>query len=389
MHPDHPDISQFSKREMEVTELLLQGKSNKQIALSLGISASTVEYHLKNIYKKLKVGSRTEAVLRLGKSIGGSLATESGKSIVEINGESTENGEKSISMRRFPMNKMFYLIGGGLLTIVVFVIVVLANVLEQNVEIVPTVQASMVPVHTAIPTVNLNLTEITGVNPISITEVIDTGDSYILMGEFIPELGTVLSDSCCNLDLLDGNGKVIVAEMPMDIDPRTPTVNTPFSFTWVRKFEKVSVVLPVTVKVEDVHWSSLSVPFEFDAGDQPQVGDAWQVNQPFEVSGTTFTLETIRVISPQMPQADGGYAFLFTYPSDHNVIALDEVSIEGHPLPINSGFGGGGSSAEPVPTQNGIDFSVEFTSLPKGKLTIKFTFMVASAGQQWTLPWHP
>jgi DNA-binding CsgD family transcriptional regulator len=44
------NTSQFSGREKEVTGLLLQGKSNKQIALALGISASTVEYHLKNIY---------------------------------------------------------------------------------------------------------------------------------------------------------------------------------------------------------------------------------------------------------------------------------------------------------------------------------------------------
>ncbi len=52
------DISQFSKREKEVIELLLQGKSNKQIALALGVSQNTVEYHLKNIYKKLQVNSR-------------------------------------------------------------------------------------------------------------------------------------------------------------------------------------------------------------------------------------------------------------------------------------------------------------------------------------------
>lgn len=287
------------------------------------------------------------------------------------------------------MNKMFYFIGGSLLTTAAVVIIVLTNALKQNVDIVPTVQASIAPAYTAMPTVNLNATGIAEANPISITKVIDTGDSYILMGEFIPHPGTVLSDSCCNLDLFDGNGRVILAAMPMDIDPGTPTANTPFSFTWVRKFEKGSVILPVTVKVEDLHWSSLSVPFEFDAGDHPQVGDEWQVNQPFEVSGTTFTLETIRVISPQMPQAGGGYAFLFTYPSDNNIIALDDVSIEGYPPPINAGFGGGGSSGEPTPTRNGIDFSVEFTSLPKGKLTIKFTFTVASAGQQWTLPWQP
>ncbi len=45
---------QFSKREKEVIELLLQGKSNKQIALALNITESTVEFHLNHIYTKLK-----------------------------------------------------------------------------------------------------------------------------------------------------------------------------------------------------------------------------------------------------------------------------------------------------------------------------------------------
>jgi hypothetical protein len=209
------------------------------------------------------------------------------------------------------------------------------------------------------------------------------------MGEFIPPLGSVLSDSCCSLDLLDGNGKIIVAEMPMDIDPGSPTVSTPFAFTWVRKFEKGRLNLPVTVKVEDPYWSSLSVSFEFDAGDNPQPGDEWQVNQPFDVSGTIFTLEAIHVINPQLPQAGGGYTFLFTYPPDNNMIALGDISIEGYPPPINAGFSGGGSSEEPTPIRNSIDFSVEFSSMPKGKITAKFTFKVKSDGQQWTLLWQP
>jgi len=39
----------LSRREEEVVDLLLQGKSNKQIALALHISERTVEFHLKNI----------------------------------------------------------------------------------------------------------------------------------------------------------------------------------------------------------------------------------------------------------------------------------------------------------------------------------------------------
>jgi DNA-binding CsgD family transcriptional regulator len=53
-------INLLSKREKEVVELLLQGKSNKLIALSLGISNRTVEFHLKNVYAKFQVNSRIE-----------------------------------------------------------------------------------------------------------------------------------------------------------------------------------------------------------------------------------------------------------------------------------------------------------------------------------------
>jgi len=63
-------IRLLSRREKEVVTLLLQGKSNKQIALSLGVSERTVEFHLKNIYAKLQVNSRVELILQLGKATG-------------------------------------------------------------------------------------------------------------------------------------------------------------------------------------------------------------------------------------------------------------------------------------------------------------------------------
>ncbi len=58
----------LSAREKEVVDLLLKGKSNKLIASALGISDRTVEFHLKNIFTKLQVNSRTEAILKLGTS---------------------------------------------------------------------------------------------------------------------------------------------------------------------------------------------------------------------------------------------------------------------------------------------------------------------------------
>ncbi|TAL01282.1 MAG: response regulator transcription factor [Verrucomicrobia bacterium] len=54
----------LSRREQEVLELLAQGCSNKEIADKLSISIETVTWHLRHIYNKLHVHSRTQAALR-------------------------------------------------------------------------------------------------------------------------------------------------------------------------------------------------------------------------------------------------------------------------------------------------------------------------------------
>ena len=52
----------LTPREVQVMELVSEGKRNKEIAVLLGISEETVQVHLKNIFAKLKVGERTAAV---------------------------------------------------------------------------------------------------------------------------------------------------------------------------------------------------------------------------------------------------------------------------------------------------------------------------------------
>ena len=49
--------------ELRVLDLLAKGKSNKIIAYELGIKESTVKAHITAILRKLKVHSRTQAVL--------------------------------------------------------------------------------------------------------------------------------------------------------------------------------------------------------------------------------------------------------------------------------------------------------------------------------------
>jgi DNA-binding NarL/FixJ family response regulator len=55
---------QLTPREEEVLKLLAAGHGNKAIASALSVSAETVRFHLKHIYEKLHVRSRTEAVIK-------------------------------------------------------------------------------------------------------------------------------------------------------------------------------------------------------------------------------------------------------------------------------------------------------------------------------------
>jgi len=52
----------LTPRELEILRALAEGKSNKEMAESFWLSAQTIKYHLTNIYRKLGVRSRTEAV---------------------------------------------------------------------------------------------------------------------------------------------------------------------------------------------------------------------------------------------------------------------------------------------------------------------------------------
>lgn len=58
-------VDQLSAREREVLELVVHGLSNKEIADRLSVSLAAVRWHLKHIYQKLHVHSRTEAVLKV------------------------------------------------------------------------------------------------------------------------------------------------------------------------------------------------------------------------------------------------------------------------------------------------------------------------------------
>lgn len=59
-----PDAARLTPREEEILALLTQGYSNKEIADRLSVSFDTVRTHLRHVYEKLHVRSRTEAATK-------------------------------------------------------------------------------------------------------------------------------------------------------------------------------------------------------------------------------------------------------------------------------------------------------------------------------------
>lgn len=65
----------LTPRETEVLTLLATGGSNKEIAARLSVTAEAVSFHLRHIYSKLHVRSRTEAALKFREMRGGLIAS--------------------------------------------------------------------------------------------------------------------------------------------------------------------------------------------------------------------------------------------------------------------------------------------------------------------------
>lgn len=62
--PGNQQVESLSEREQEILQQLSKGYSTKEIAGRLSVSVNTIRKHLQNIYGKLHVRSRTEAVIK-------------------------------------------------------------------------------------------------------------------------------------------------------------------------------------------------------------------------------------------------------------------------------------------------------------------------------------
>ena len=58
---DNP-LTTLTRRELEVLADLASGRTNKQIAREMSVSLNTVKFHVRNLFQKLGVNSRSQAI---------------------------------------------------------------------------------------------------------------------------------------------------------------------------------------------------------------------------------------------------------------------------------------------------------------------------------------
>jgi LuxR family maltose regulon positive regulatory protein len=64
LYSNQPLLESLSEREQEILQLIAAGQSNREIAQHLIVGLNTVKTHVKSIYAKLDVYSRTQALVR-------------------------------------------------------------------------------------------------------------------------------------------------------------------------------------------------------------------------------------------------------------------------------------------------------------------------------------
>jgi len=283
------DINKFTRRERDAITLLLQGKSNNEIALELHISVRTVEFHLNNIFTKLEVNSRTEAVLELVNSPGMHTAGIPEESTVDQDQENPDNDGNPMPDRRIPVKKSSFFFTLGLSLLITIVIVVILFTTKPKItqptplaeSVTPqenTATAASTPIATAtrLPEETLLPTSVAANPPATFQ-----GDAVLFLDETYPDGTTV------------ANGETFT---------KTWTVKNVGTTTWTEDYALVNTEGSYPLGESSGHPPVISIPYQVQPGETiaisvnitaPQTDCRYEIHYKFKNANGDFFSEDI------------------------------------------------------------------------------------------------
>ena len=216
---------------------------------------------------------------------------------------------------------------------------------------------------------------------ITIDQLVETSDGYILIGAFRPQItngGWAQVDASAQPygvpQILDATGRKVDYTVLPGINLSSPFIppgglsNGGFQFAF--QIKALGLAFPLTLRYTGEIYSPVEPPVTaevaFDAGPNPQPGQVWTLNQDVHMGAYTVRLISITAV-------DSGYSFQIDPGAG---VTTPDVQIEGY-QPV---AGGGGSGGE----------SLVYSQIPKGKLELLFSnLFVVTDTRTWETTWQP
>ena len=207
---------------------------------------------------------------------------------------------------------------------------------------------------------------------VKIKKTIQTDEGYILIGSIEVNADQNIWVNMTGIpEIMDVNGNKIPYEYPSDIQLSSIDNN---HIPWAVQFDAANVSFPVTLDFHGEGYIRIEpdtpVYLTFDAGDDPQPGQKWDIHKSFSMGDYQFILETIQA-------SNDGYSFTFdTTLNDEEIMSPPSVEIIGY-----QALGGGGGK---------YSNSLAFAEIPKGSLELELSgFTVQTQQYFWSTQWKP
>lgn len=205
--------------------------------------------------------------------------------------------------------------------------------------------------------------------PVRLTKSLLVGSQYVLLGEIQPP---VTGDwvEVDDIRVLDAAGEEIATQFPSLYD--LP------DFDWGVQFA-APVQLPLTLEVDWVELRLLpdaAVSFQFNAGEDPQPGQEWIIEQEIEIGGYSMILSRVQANSR------GGYTFFFRNAQKVRGVTV-QLSERGE-----RGGGGGGGGGSSAPGSGGFSAGFSADSLAVGDVEVTISnLLLEVSSATWKNTW--